>query len=78
MTAETTTPQISIDGITYDVVREETVKSLEESGLLNLACHLKEHNQYSHLYLRRPKGKVMFFAVKGENGNCSSTTKIGR
>lgn len=67
---------MKIDGILYVIEGEHTPESCERDGLPNLAAHMREHRQARQLFLRRPKGRRMFFAVQSVNGGTSSATAL--
>ena len=69
---------LTLDGISYTVIERKTPESCETDGLLNLTAHMREYRQAAHLYLRRPNGKVTFFAVEGEHGGYSTVARLGR
>lgn len=67
------TNTIQIDGQTYNIVKRTTVGDEIISGHLNSAREMKELKQAALLYVRKPKGSVVFFTIEFENGKVASS-----
>ena len=59
-----TTPQLTINGITYDVLAVDTLEQIEARGLTNLAAMFKAEGRTRQLTLRRPNGKRTFLGIE--------------
>lgn len=79
MTTFTTTPTetLTLDRVTYNVVMSNTPETLEAQGLHHAARHLREQNVARQIFLQRPKGRKIFLALQGVNGNYSTVTVMG-
>lgn len=67
---------VRIDGITYEVHVSHTPEQADAEGWHNIARAMRERKQTRHVYLRRPKGRVLYFAVE-QNGRYSVPVSVG-
>lgn len=66
-----TTPTIVIDGVKYEVLKEKDFV-LTPANLPSLKGPVTR----TSLYLKRPRGKKVYLAVRYENGRISSATPL--
>jgi hypothetical protein len=58
------TSTIVLDGITYEIVMAKTADSADADGLHNMARVMREKRQLRHLYMKRPRGNRIYFAIE--------------
>lgn len=73
----TTQEQVTIQGVTYDVMVSTTPEQAEAAGRVNTAVHMVANRNARHLDLKRPSGRKGFFAVQFENGSYSTVADMG-
>lgn len=55
---------VRVDGVEYAVLRSRTPEQSEADGHHNIAASMRDLSQARHLYLKRPKGNVMYFTAE--------------
>lgn len=68
--------QITINGITYNIVMKKTPESLDAEGKVNLAAHMREYNHVAQLYLQRPRGRATYLSIQHKSGYIDNPTKL--
>lgn len=59
-TGESKMNQVKIDGITYNLINRETPETHRQNGRHNTAKVFEENRIAAQLYLRRPRGRVLY------------------
>ena len=67
---------VTIKGLTYNVVLENTPDTYDEKGLHNLAREMRKNNAVRSLGIQLPKGKRLYTVVEFKSGNFSKITKV--
>jgi hypothetical protein len=67
---------ININGITYEILSRITPKDQENAGRIHLANEMRSLNQAAQLYLKRPKGRKMYFTVENLKGQASEPISL--
>lgn len=80
MTTEITNPTTcQIDGTTYEIVKRSTREDEIADGHFNSAKNMAELKQSALLFIKKPKGSVVFFTVEFESGQIlSNPARLGR
>jgi hypothetical protein len=69
---------VTIEGVAYNVIDVETPESHEGKGRRNIARVMRASGQSRQVYLRRPTGRVMYYAVQFTRGDWSKVSSMGR
>ena len=56
--------QLTIDGITYNVIQTKNANDVEANGHKNVARVMRENGIALDLTLQRPRGKKLYHAVQ--------------
>jgi hypothetical protein len=67
---------ITVNRVTYVVEAVDTVEQIEARGLHNAARHMRDNGIAANLILRRPAGRVQFFAIRLTSGRVEVRTKM--
>jgi hypothetical protein len=67
---------ITLDGITYQVIRQESAGDMEARGFMAVAAMMRQNGVASQLALRRPKGTRIYHANLFTSGAHSAVIAI--
>ena len=67
---------IKIRGIAYVVLERHTPEDMLAQNCPALAQNMKQRGIAEELYLRRPKGKRQYFAIRGTDGQYSTPERL--
>ena len=67
---------VSIKGIEYNVVQDDTPETYDDKGLHNLAREMRKNNATHALGLQRPNGKRLYTAYQFKSGNFSKVIAL--
>jgi hypothetical protein len=70
--------QVTVNGITYNVLQSHTPENHEACGRPNTARMMRENGAKRSIGAQRPRGKVQYYIVEYENGLFSSPVSLGR
>ncbi len=60
--------QITVKGITYNIVRKKSAEDMEATGHKNTARAMRENGIAYDLVLQRPQGKKFYATVQDTSG----------
>lgn len=75
---ENSAEQVTINGITYNVLDSTTVEQHLSAGRVNTARVMVSHKQARNLVLQRPNGRLAFCASQFTSGNYTNPRSLGR
>jgi len=67
---------VTIKGLTYNIVLENTPDTHEAKGLHNLAREMRKNNIVRDLGIQLPKGKNLYTVYEFKSGHFSKLTKV--
>lgn len=70
------TPMIKINRTIYAIEAEDSRDAIASRGLANAAALMANNGIAANLILRRPRGRVEYFAVRYEDGRVELRTRI--
>lgn len=76
MNINTNTNTITLNKVTYSILKANTPESLEAEGLRNLAKDLRASGVARQLFLQRVNGRKLFIALQGVNGVYSTVSAV--
>ena len=68
--------QLDLNGVTYDIISQDTTEEMEARGLVNIAELYRQNGVAREYGLRRPRGRRIFSVHEYEDGRFGSLTKL--
>ena len=59
--------QITIDGVTYNVIKSRTADQAEAEGLPRMAASMRQRGHRRNVYLQRPRGQKIYWSIQYKN-----------